>query len=125
MSQPSKPTPAKEMQAVVAAVNKSGTELDSAATKIINVIGFPSFKNAMTERPELHALETSRVVDLISASLLENLFAGTAEEEDVHIDLGGEYVSVPASQREVLLSAISRVLATRTAEVAAMLKAKS
>ncbi|GAA3039870.1 MULTISPECIES: hypothetical protein [Streptosporangium] len=116
-------TGTQEMKATVAAINASGTTLDTAAAKIVDVIGLPSFQQALAERPELRALEPLRAVDLISSSLAESLFVGAADDQDVLIELEGELVAVPAGQREVLRSAVTRALGAKVTAVGTLLKA--
>ncbi|MGC5013474.1 hypothetical protein ACLQ2R_22165 [Streptosporangium sp. DT93] len=118
-------TGTQELKAAVAAINASGTVLDTAAAKIVDVIGLPSFQQAMAERPELRALEPLRAVDLISSSLAESLFVGAADDQDVLIELDGELVTVPAGQRELLQSAVTRALGAKIAAVGTLLKAKA
>ncbi|HWM04251.1 MAG TPA: hypothetical protein VNP92_18095 [Actinophytocola sp.] len=126
MSQPVKTgVTSQELKTAATNANVSGADLDAAATKIVELIGLPSFKQAMTEQPELRGLDPVRVVDLIAATLAESLFAGAGAEEDVLIEVSGQYVQVPAGQRELLQSAVARVLTTKTAEVEKLLKAKS
>lgn len=115
----------KPGQTSAATINVSGPDLDAAATKIVDAIGLPSFRQAMAEESELRGLEPLRVVDLLSASLAESLFAGAADDQDVLIDLDKEFVTVPPGQRELLQSAITRALSARTAELAKLLEAKS
>jgi hypothetical protein len=129
MSQPVKTaTPSlgtKALHDAAASVNANGTELDAVAAKIVAMLGLPSFRQALAGQPELRDLEPMRVVDLISATLAETLFTGATVEEDVLIELDGQFVAVPADKRELLLSAVTRALAASTAEVAKILQAES
>lgn len=98
-------------------------ELDKAAAKIVDVVGIPSLRDALADRAELRGLTTEQVVELVAASLAENLFTGP-ESEDVRIDFDGEFLSVPASERELLRAAITRTLAARAGELAKLMGAK-
>jgi hypothetical protein len=123
-SSPSTTSTSEDLTSTVADINKHGSDLDAAAAKVVDEIGLPSLKQALAEQPELRALDPLRAVDLISSLLAEYLFA--VPDGDVLVETGDDqYIAIPAEQRDVFRSAITRVLAKRTEDIGALLKAKS
>lgn len=121
MSQPITTASATELTKVVNQANSDSSDLDKAAAQIVEQIGMPVFREAVAKQPELKQLEVATAVDLLSSSLTMDLFADAKPDEDVVVQLPNGYVTVPATQREVLQSGIIRTLVGRTSELEQLL----
>lgn len=121
MSQPITTASATELTKAVSQANTDSSDVDKAAVQIVEQIGLPVLREALAKQPELRKLEAATAVDLISSSLTMDLFADAGPDEDVVVQLPSGYVTVPATQREVLQSGIIRTLIGRTDELEQLL----
>jgi hypothetical protein len=112
---------ATELTKAVSQANSDSSDLDKAAVQLVEQIGMPVFREALAKQPELKQLKAATAVDLISSSLAMDLFADAGPNEDVIVQLPNGYVTVPATQREVLQSGIIRTLVGRTSEIEQLL----
>ncbi|MGQ0839884.1 hypothetical protein [Actinokineospora sp.] len=112
---------AQELTAAVHAANVEGNDLEKAAAQIVEQIGMPVFREALAQQPELKQLTPALVVDLISSALAMDIFDNAGPDEDVIVQLQNGYVTVPAAQREILQSGVTRILGTRRAEIEQLL----
>jgi hypothetical protein len=126
LSQPKPSTPSTghntaELRNAVTTANTESADLEKAVTQIVDQIGLPVLRQALSRQPELKHLNPALVVDLMSSSLAADLFSGAGPDDDVIVQLQNGYVTVPATEREFLQSGVTRVLAKRAGEIEQLL----